>query len=236
MCTLTYIPLGESNYILTTNRDESPRRVASYPARQIINGFVSIFPRDKEAAGTWMMYNETGYSLCLLNGAFVKHTHEPPYKKSRGLVVLEYAKYKSSIDFILTYDFSGIEPFTLVIIRNNGKRQPEELRWDGKSIHYKCLDSEIPAIWSSSTLYDHKAQCLRNDWFDKWKCNKDFSVESILNFHKTAGKGDEINGLVMNRNNIVKTLSVTQVRKLDEEVLMYYEDFHDKKNIELNLK
>ncbi|MBK9018424.1 MAG: NRDE family protein [Saprospiraceae bacterium] len=37
-----------------------------------------IFPRDTAAGGTWIAASDTNRVACLLNGAFVKHKHQPP--------------------------------------------------------------------------------------------------------------------------------------------------------------
>ena len=225
MCTLSYIPIGESDFFFTTNRDESPKRVAHFPSRYEMNESSAIFPKDVEASGTWMMCHENRFSICLLNGAFKWHKHQPPYRKSRGVVVLELTEYISVIDFVRQYNFDNIEPFTIIVLRYDGVRILEEIRWDGDSIHYRNLDANLPRIWSSSTLYDDVAGVRRETWFNAWlDSQKEFSKESILDFHKTAGKEDQFNALVMNRKDIVKTLSITQIRKDKSQTSMYYED------------
>ena len=164
MCTLTYIPVHQQDFIFTTNRDEKPGRIALYPDHYTIGNYKMLFPKDSEASGTWMLIHEKNYSLCLLNGAFEKHEHKPPYRKSRGLVVLEYAQYKNTVDFVKHYNFQGIEPFTLVIINYDKERSLEEVRWDASSIHYRKLDAQKVAIWSSATLYPSEIADKR-----KWK-------------------------------------------------------------------
>ena len=51
----------------------------------------------------------------MLNGAFTKHERNLPYRKSRGLIVLEIFEYKSFSDFVTDVDLHNIEPFTLVL-------------------------------------------------------------------------------------------------------------------------
>src|SRR5664279_4462760 len=89
MCTVTFIAYGHKVYI-THNRDEkSIRPIAVPPKQYVINGHRLLFPKDGQAAGTWIGVNENGCAAVLLNGAFVKHQHEPPYIKSRGLAFLD---------------------------------------------------------------------------------------------------------------------------------------------------
>src|SRR5437773_862042 len=89
MCTVTFIPQGDTAFI-THNRDEkSSRAKAIAPKQYIINGYALLFPRDSAAGGTWIAVNESGAAAVLLNGGFVKHPYRPPYRKSRGLVFLD---------------------------------------------------------------------------------------------------------------------------------------------------
>lgn len=49
----------------------------------------------------------------------------------------------------------------------------------------------------------------REKWFKAWKEKGDQSPESVLDFHKTAGRGDDEVGVVLKRN-LVGTVSITQ--------------------------
>ena len=193
MCTLTYIPIGSNDFFFTSNRDESPQREAKFPEKYCIGDSIAIYPKDKLAEGTWIMCHENNFSLCLLNGAFQKHIHKPPYIKSRGVMVLEFSKFCSSIDFIMRYNFDGMEPFTLLVLSYLKNRELEEIRWDGESIHYRKLNSSKLYIWSSSTLYDQEARKMRSNWFADW-CTKqsDLSKKGVLDFHRNAGAKDSL--------------------------------------------
>ncbi|MFM8371345.1 MAG: NRDE family protein, partial [Bacteroidota bacterium] len=93
MCTVTYIP-NRSGFTLTHNRDEAPSR-SSVSISQNDEGPDGqiVYPRDSKAGGTWFAVSESGKTVCLLNGAFVRHHHNPPYKRSRGLMVLDFFNY-----------------------------------------------------------------------------------------------------------------------------------------------
>lgn len=235
MCTLTFIPLDKHNYLFTTNRDEMPARHAGLPVNRLVNGVSVLYPEDKKEKGTWILCT-ANYSLCLLNGAFKKHENNPPYRKSRGIVMLEYLNYNSTLDFILNYNFDGIEPFTIVIIRLDKELMLEELHWDGSNFHYRNLDPQKPAIWASCVLFDDENQNLRQIKFNNWFSGNDFSKESVLNFHKYIGADDLHSAVLMNRKNKVQTLSITQIRKSDKKLAMYYENFLEDKKIEVVLK
>jgi hypothetical protein len=211
---------------LTSNRDETP-------GRQPLDLFYDednmlLYPKEPKHGGTWISASKDNRLVCLLNGAFQKHKHEPPYRKSRGLVVLEYFDY-STPQFFSNYYFDGIEPFTLVIF-DDGKLY--DFRWDGSEKYLKELDANLPHIWSSSTLYSDDLKEKRLSWFQDW-LNSEMpkNASEILNFHKTAGASDKENGLIMSRhNNSVCTVSITQVIKNYESFRFKYFDLIDGKS------
>ena len=54
MCTVTYLPLGNNEFILTSNRDESPVRKTILPKKYFENGVEILYPKDELAGGTWI--------------------------------------------------------------------------------------------------------------------------------------------------------------------------------------
>ena len=209
MCTVTYLPLGNDEFCLTSNRDETPSRQPMELYYDEANNL--LFPKEPKPGGTWISASADNRLVCLLNGAFQKHKHEPPYRRSRGLVVLDYFEYSTTAQFVTNYYFDGIEPFTMVIF-DNGKLF--DFRWDGAAKHLLELDPEKPHIWSSSTLYNDEIKNKRIAWFQNWLAAEENNAAEILKFHKTAGADDIENGLIMSRNNnLVCTVSITQVIK-----------------------
>lgn len=211
MCTLTYIPLIENQFVLTSSRDEHfSRKPSSDPKISKINGRNVVFPVDGEAGGTWIAASESGRLVCLLNGAFGKHKHEPPYRKSRGLIVLESFNYNNFNDFIDSFGLEGIEPFTLVAVEAK-KREIVDLRWDGNKKYSKSMDVKHKHIWSSATLYSAEVQLERENWFNQWFSVNPMEKASAKNFHLKGGKGTTESNFLMKRPNGVQTVSITQV-------------------------
>ncbi|SOE22495.1 Transport and Golgi organisation 2 [Spirosomataceae bacterium TFI 002] len=208
MCVLTYIPTGNDNYLLTNNRDESPTRPSALsPAQYLINEQAITFPKDPLGGGTWIAHNNEK-SVVLLNGGHTIHTHKPPYRQSRGLVVLDFFQFETPIEFYEKFEFEGIEPFTLV---TTGKTI-SEIRWDEDGKTFKEFDSSQPKIWSSVTLYTPAIIQKREDWFLEFLNQNPFPTkETALDFHKNGGDGDDSNSLKMNRGEVVKTLGISQI-------------------------
>ena len=219
MCTVTYIP-QPNGYILTSNRDESPDRSPKNLTHVIGKNFQIGYPQDTLAGGTWIAANDGRRAVSLLNGAFVKHQHRPPYRMSRGLIPLEYFNFSDLESFVDKFELEGIEPFTLVVVEGG---RLAELRWDQHKTHLKELDPNELYIWSSCTLYDEETQQKRASWFEDWKrAHDEYRLDDIRSFHQFGGEPDLENGFVMNRNNIVRTVSITQVQVDQDQTLMHY--------------
>lgn len=225
MCTLSYLPLPEEQYILTTNRDESPDRGdVAFPAYHFLEGKNIIFPQDPKAGGTWIATSDNGISVCLLNGADAPHKYKPPYRISRGLVAIEAIECIKPDEFFKNYDFSDIEPFKMVVLFHDPELKIIEFTWDGQQKKITHKDASKPHIWASSQLYTDEAVQNREKWFAQYlKKNKSFTVESITEFHKNAGSGDLKNDLIMDRG-IVKTVSITTICSLKGIVQMAHEN------------
>ncbi len=223
MCTVSYLPL-EDGYILTSNRDEWNKRATAIPPKTytLFNQEIT-FPKDPQANGTWIAFSND-FTLCLLNGAFVKHEHKPPYRISRGLVLLDFFQFLSVDRYVSEYNFNGVENFTL-IIKSNKSNQLEELRWDGQHIHRNLLNDKETYIWSSATLYTDEIIREREIWFNEWlEEHQKYRQEDIIHFHRFAGKGDSKNDVIMKRDNGVQTLSISSILLKNESVNMTYLD------------
>ena len=228
MCTLSFIPISSTHFIFTNNRDEDPNRVALKPRRYSYNGIELYYPKDSKANGSWVISNGIDTSLCLLNGAFKKHKRRLYYRQSRGLMLLEFFEHSNVTAFIDNYQFEGLEAFTLIIVKNSSGICLWEIIWDEQNLHIKKLPTSKSYIWSSSTLYSDSMKYEREQWFRNWlKDEKQINQASILNFHKTGGEGNLEYGLLMNRRNRVRTLSITQICGNENVHKMNYYDLLD---------
>lgn len=222
MCTVTYLPAKENLHI-TSNRDEKNRRTDAFaPAvYQSPSGRI-MYPKDGDAGGTWISGHENGNVVVFLNGGFVAHTPRPPYRKSRGLVLLDLIGHPTPYTAFQSVNLHNIEPFTAVI-RDNAILF--ECRWDGEQKHTTELDALAPHIWSSVTLYDTETIAKRKGWFDEWVAvNSEPTQEEILHFHQFTGDGDSHNDLKMNRDGNMLTVSITSIEINNNGLGMNYLD------------
>lgn len=229
MCTVTFLPKGENGFVLTSNRDEAPGRTSLIPDFYTTEGAKLLFPKDEMSGGTWIGISEKSRVVCVLNGGFVPHKRQSNYRLSRGIVAKDFMVSDAIETTIHDYNFFGIEPFTMVIADWNASLRLLELVWDGHQKHLKELTLQ-PRIWSSSTLYSESMKQERNQWFESFKDRNELNASSLLEFHETAGAGNEDYGVIMDRG-FVKTTSITQVVKQEGEGIMemHYEDLQHKK-------
>lgn len=226
MCTVTYLPLGNNQFILTSNRDESPKRKTIPPSKYDEDGVAFVYPKDELAGGTWIGLSEKNRLVCLLNGGFEIHERKGPYKMSRGLIVKKILSAENSVSFVENFVFDDIEPFTLVLVDWNSNLATYELVWDGISKHFVKLPQE-PKIWSSSTLYTSEMKALRRTWFANWLSeNKIFHQQKIIDFQTSTDKGTPETSLKMKRS-FVETVSVTSVKKEGDICLIYNDILKD---------
>ncbi|MHA4842678.1 NRDE family protein [Flavitalea antarctica] len=209
MCTVTFLPTRKGVYI-TSNRDEkNVRASALYPEAYEFSTGKLIFPKDADAGGTWIAAHENGNAIVLLNGGVVKHISMPPYRKSRGLIVLDLINHSEPFQAFKGLDLENIEPFTAIIWEH---RSLYECRWDGNQKFTKQPDAAQPHIWSSVTLYTPAVIMKREQWFAEWlRRNQAPSQDDILNFHQFTGDGDTNNDLLMNRDGETFTVSITSI-------------------------
>jgi hypothetical protein len=227
MCTVSFVNVNDT-IIITSNRDEKIIRPSAIPPRDYnINGKNVIFPKDPKAGGTWFVVDADGTVLVLLNGADEKHKVELPYRKSRGLIVLDIISNFSPKDFWEEIDLENIEPFTLVLFQNNALFQ---LRWNGIQKEITPLDIRDNHVWSSSTLYPAAIREKRSKWFYTFlETNPEISETEMLRFHRYTEQENQENGLVINRNDEMKTLSITQsVIEKNKVAILHYDLIHQK--------
>ena len=226
MCTVSFVRVNDT-VIITSNRDEHIQREnATAPDFHQLQNKKVIFPKDARAGGTWFAAGNNGVVSVLLNGAFKKHIAQPPYRKSRGLILLEIIEADEPLSFFKTIDLDNIEPFTMVL------HQPgllHELRWDGNAKHEKMLEITGNYIWSSATLYTDEVIEYRKNLFDSFiHSSAAITADTIHDFH-ASNNGDDENGFVISRQTGMKTFSITQAVVQNDTVNFSHADLLQQK-------
>lgn len=228
MCTVSFV-VANGKTIITSNRDEKVLRPSAVePKSYSVNNKNIIFPKDPKAGGTWYAITEDATVLVLLNGADEKHQLKPSYRKSRGLIVLDVISSDSPIEAWKSIDLTNIEPFTLVLFQDSKLYQ---LRWN--EIEKSTINLEVTQnhIWSSSTLYPKDIREKRANWFHTFLDTKpEVDATEMFNFHRYTEEKNQENGLVINRNDLMKTLSITQTVIDQNKVVLSHYDLQQQKD------
>lgn len=204
MCTLTILK-DNDRLVITSNRDEDPRRNAHNHFRNIVTsqGW-GMYPIDPDSDGTWIGIGENNTFHCLLNGGFVKHKRKLPYKKSRGTLIptlLEDPNFLESTEV----NYQDYEPFTLVSVK---KLFIEVNIWTGEELIRQLKPLDEPYMWSSATLYNESEHEEKNNLFLRIKNSAEPLADSIFHLHSSDLKYENS---CHQPNGIVKTIQVIQL-------------------------
>ena len=210
MCTVSFVPT-KSGFIFSNNRDEHIARAATQLVDQKINHLNLFYPQDPVSKGSWIAFADDGRLVCLLNGAVQKHKRTPPYRLSRGQLLLQVFDFKNFSDFVHLIDLYNIEPFTLIFLKKNACT---ELRWDGITKHIKILDPSEVHIWSSCTLYDAQMSKRKERQF-LLDIQKDTSPEEIFDVHRRMKYEDLMEPKA---HELIFTTSITQLIRQDNDL------------------
>lgn len=207
MCTVSFVSVPGKK-IISSNRDEHiARPAAAAPRGELINGQRIFFPKDPQAGGTWFAVSGQGAVSVLLNGAFIKHPHRPPYRRSRGLILLDIIATEDPLHAFAGINLDQVEPFTMVHYQAG---QLHEWRWDGAAKHENSLDPSGNHIWSSATLYPDEVVQYRKSLFDRFIAETPAPEPADVYAFHAHNNNDPENGFVINRQTGLQTFSITQ--------------------------
>ncbi len=230
MCTVSYIPKTlKGNFVLTSNRDEDAGRPTIAPMIYDFEKVKLAFPKDEVSGGSWIAMNNQGKINCLLNGGIGSHTKQAHHSISRGIILIDLTKSElSTQDFFQNYELHQVEPFTIVSIQEqNGVVETlSEVIWDGSKRHFRNLQISQPHIWSSAQLYSQEQNGMRQKWFTNFiNLNQsNLTLEKIADFHTANHSEDIAVNVIMQRGDILKTVSITQISSQNNCLKMSYSD------------
>jgi len=224
VCTVSFVPLKNQEFILTSNRDETVARgLASAPTIIQKKNYRIVCPVDPLASGTWIAASDYGDVICLLNGAFGRHKRKLPYRMSRGLVVPDYFEIGNPEIFNRDYDLTNIEPFTLVMVHRGNSLQLFELKWDGSRKYFQQLHQNEFHLWSSPTLYKNEmAEQKKIEFRKELDAEKNISPEKLIAIHRHFLYENWVRP--PERVEVVSTLSITSVKETTQLLEMNYRD------------
>ncbi|MBE9548035.1 MAG: NRDE family protein [Proteobacteria bacterium] len=143
MCTLSWKP-QDSGYLLLFNRDESRLRSAASPPLVHQHKKVKFLaPTDTQHGGTWLLVNEYGISIALLNNYAASEAianMDDSVRSSRGLLPLacaDYADVAAVMEHLQSMHLGNYPPFHLVAM---GVDEAMVFTWNGQGYQLTKLN------------------------------------------------------------------------------------------------
>lgn len=161
-----------------------------------------------------MVHRDEPRHYCLFNGAEHRHQHAPPYRHSRGQVLIDLSQKPNATEYFEQVNLTDIEPFSVLAVEREGVNL---FRWDGKRISREKQDA-LPQIFCSSTLYTPEQQQLRHEYFERFDLAE---WRDIQDFHKSRFPIYDDEGIAIKRDK-VETVNLFTVL-MDEDFL--FQDF-----------
>ena len=208
MCCLTIYKSKDDTLIITHNRDEKISRQlsASEVRPNTINGKIVWMPKDVQSNGTWIA-TDGQMVAAILNGFKKNHVKKTTYRASRGGIIPAFFDHNGLDDFILNFNPSGYEPFTLILL--DGIERLVEYGWDEHKKYVTELDQNAAVIYSSCTLYDNIVSSNRADLFSDFILHER-NENDIWNLHATKGR-DHNKFLNVDYNDEICTVALSQI-------------------------
>ena len=216
MCTLTW--RAEKDLEIFFNRDEMKTRGRATPPRehQTPDGTRYLSPIDPDAGGTWMLANEHGLVICLLNRWHIASTPREPSQpvRSRGQIVIALASMRSpeEVEATLPNFCTGAKAFDLVVLNHE---EVASYTWDEEEI-----TSANPSLPMTSSSYRFEAvKAAREEAFSR--------RSSLEQFQSSQNESCSAYTVRMNRPD-AQTWSRSHLRLSPDSInWSYWEEFSD---------
>jgi hypothetical protein len=168
MCTVAFVPLPGGGYLLGHNRDErTTRGRGASPIEGEASGRRLLAPRDPDAGGTWIVANDAGLTVCVLNALETAGRRLPETPRSRGLLVAEAAGCRGLAEVrrrieAASPELASTRAFRLVAAADGAGLV--SCVWDGTALAWEREESTT--LYVSSTLGAFGAPAARRAAWD----------------------------------------------------------------------
>ena len=228
VCTLTWWS-GPSGYEVFFNRDElRTRGAAEPPAVQSQAGVQFIAPVDQPSGGTWLLANEHGLTLAILN-LYERELPEIPGAvfRSRGLLLRSLADCRSLeevADRLHREAVSLCNAFTMLGFDQAGPGALRVWRWahDRESLTGPDREPAMPVC--SSSFQAERVIAARKRLFAEMAGGERVEPELLGRYHHFDQGGAPSAETVLMRRPDARTLSISRVRVTAERVRFEYEE------------
>lgn len=219
MCTLSWLPEREG-YSLWFNRDELHTRAAELAPGEFrtIGGSAWLAPTDPDSGGTWLMVNQHGVTVALLNDYASAWT--PPAdgaRASRGRLAplaAEARTAREAIEALHGLELQATPPLDLVALDAAGG--VSRLQWNGRR-RTISFDAQVAAPLTSSSFEPARVQAVRRRAFPRGA--DPVAITAYHHSHDTEAGAESVN---MSRADAA-TRSISRIQVGAEWVVFDYE-------------
>jgi hypothetical protein len=224
MCTVSW-RVRNCGYDLFFNRDELNVRAPEIaPFIEDASGVRFIAPRDGDHGGTWLLVNEHGVTVCLLNDyANSWRPHPAAARFSRGHIVLGMADVRTPqelLERIAAQPLANAAPFYLLALFPDA--EPLLLHWVGGGL--ACRQGKIsPPVLTSSSFATAEVVATRLGRFAEFVQRPEQpQLGELIAFHRQHDAAAAASSVAMNRSDAA-TRSFIRVSVDRRSVALTYE-------------
>lgn len=218
MCTVSW-SCRESKVFFFFNRDERTSRPrADYPSESFLEGVRVLSPKDPLGGGSWIVANEYGLVVSLLNNYEETRVERSETMRTRGEIPMSFATCRSVeevSDRLADSNFDRYLPFHLCCLDRSG--DVVIVSWNGDVLERRPCTRRM---LTTSSFKPREVQTYREELFRKQAPN---SSEELFLYHMDRSHADlAFNPLMKRADAFTQSLSVVEIS--DGEISFKYYD------------
>ena len=222
MCTVSWWSAADG-YELYFNRDELKSRLPGFPPEELeLDGVRYLSPRDADAGGTWLLVNEYGLTVCLINQYPLRRPVKIGPLVSRGHLVRRMAACAHAAEVerrLGQEELFSFRPFQMIAVEPGGSSAA--FAWDGHRLTPTENAHEHMPFTSSSYLSEQIVRHRRERFARIVAERGDMAPADLLAFHREHNIGAGAFSVCMQRDD-AETVSLTQVVVRPDAISMTY--------------
>lgn len=223
MCTVSWTATG-GGYELFFNRDELKSRAQEErPELQRRDGVAYLAPRDGERGGTWLVANEFGVTIGILNDYACPWRPAAGPRYSRGHIVQACAAagtYAEVLRVLQSQPLERVAAFHVFVISPH--EGPRVIHWQGLQLVTRETPAPVPPLTSSSFATEEVIG-MRRERFSFFVRNpRAAEPAELLAYHRQHARAAGAHSVLMCRPD-ASTRSICHVRVSGERVELAYQ-------------
>ena len=191
------------------------------PAIDSLNQTRCVYPIDADAGGTWLLVNEFGLTLGLLNYYEAQVSYTPKDRLSRGKLPINMAGFQTLAEVHGAFEKEDLAPYPpFHFLAVDPSAAALLITWDGHQITMAGPKWDDLPITTSS-FQTKQVVAARKTLFKKEVHSAVDTVKAMETYHCQKKPEPPTFGVIMTRQN-AKTVSVSRVQVTDSQISMSY--------------